>query len=69
MRWWRRGHIDLVVEADLKPYDVGGLIPLIEQAGGVMTTWSGGRPEMGGNDRRQRFHGLHEAALDLLNRN
>jgi myo-inositol-1(or 4)-monophosphatase len=26
------GYIDLVVEADLKAYDVGGLIPLVEEA-------------------------------------
>jgi histidinol phosphatase-like enzyme (inositol monophosphatase family) len=42
------GHVDLVVECALKPYDVGGIIPVIEQAGGVMTSWDGGRPEMGG---------------------
>lgn len=62
------GHVDLVVESDLKPYDVGGLIPLIEQAGGVMTTWSGGRPEMGGNIIASGSAALHEAALELLNR-
>jgi len=62
------GHIDLVVESDLKPYDVGGLIPLIEQAGGVMTTWSGERPEMGGNIVASGSAALHEAALELLNR-
>ena len=42
------GHVDLVVENSLKPYDVGAIIPVVEQAGGVMTTWDGGRPEMGG---------------------
>lgn len=62
------GHIDLVVEADLKPYDVGGLIPLVEQAGGVMTTWSGGRPEMGGTIVASGSAALHETVLELLNR-
>ena len=62
------GHIDLVVESDLKPYDVGGLIPLVEQAGGVMTTWSGGRPEMGGTIVASGSAALHEAVLELLNR-
>jgi len=61
------GHIDLVVESDLKPYDVGGLIPLVEQAGGVMTTWSGGRPEMGGTIVASGSAALHEAVLELLN--
>jgi myo-inositol-1(or 4)-monophosphatase len=63
------GHIDLVVESDLKPYDVGGLIPLVEQAGGVMTTWSGGRPEMGGTIVASGSAALHETVLELLNRN
>ena len=42
------GHIDLVIECGLKPYDVGGIIPLIEQAGGIVTDWNGGPAEMGG---------------------
>lgn len=63
------GYIDLVVEADLKPYDVGGLIPLVEEAGGVMTTWDGGRPEKGGTIVASGSAALHEAALELLNRN
>ena len=61
-------YIDLVVEADLKPYDVGGLIPLVEEAGGVMTTWDGGRPEKGGTIIASGSAALHEAALELLNR-
>ena len=43
------GHVDLVIETVLKPYDVGALIPIIEQAGGIITTWDGGRPEAGGS--------------------
>ena len=62
------GHIDLVVESGLKAYDVGGLIPLIEQAGGVITTWSGDRPEHGGSIVASGSQALHEAALELLNR-
>ena len=33
------GHVDLVVEADLKPYDFMALVPIVEEAGGVMTDW------------------------------
>lgn len=61
------GHIDLVVETGLKAYDVGGLIPLVEQAGGRMTTWSGGRPEDGGNIIAAGSPELHEAAMAVLN--
>ncbi|MDF1607875.1 histidinol-phosphatase [Hoeflea sp. YIM 152468] len=61
------GHIDLVVESDLQPYDVGGLIALIEQAGGVITTWTGDRPENGGSIVASGSPDLHEAALEVLN--
>jgi histidinol phosphatase-like enzyme (inositol monophosphatase family) len=35
------GQMDLVVEAGLAPWDVAGLAPLIEGAGGVVTNWRG----------------------------
>jgi inositol-phosphate phosphatase/L-galactose 1-phosphate phosphatase/histidinol-phosphatase len=35
------GFIDLVVEADLKPYDYCALVPVIEGAGGGITDWQG----------------------------
>ncbi|WIA15857.1 hypothetical protein OEZ85_012611 [Tetradesmus obliquus] len=35
------GHCDLVVEADLKPYDYMALVPIIKGAGGVISDWSG----------------------------
>ncbi len=60
------GQIDLVVEAGLKPYDIVALIPIIEGAGGVVTTWDGGPAQNGGaivaaGDRR-----VHEQALKIL---
>ena len=36
------GHLDLVVESGLMPYDIMPLIPIIEGAGGIVTTWDGG---------------------------
>ncbi len=38
------GHLDLVVETELKPYDIAALIPIVTGAGGVVTTWEGNRP-------------------------
>ncbi len=35
------GFIDLVIESGLKAHDVMALIPIIEGAGGVITTWNG----------------------------
>jgi histidinol phosphatase-like enzyme (inositol monophosphatase family) len=42
------GHIDLVVEAGLQPYDIVPLIPIVEAAGGVVTGPSGEAPLNGG---------------------
>ncbi|MDX3929283.1 MAG: histidinol-phosphatase [Shinella sp.] len=61
------GHIDLVVECELKAYDVGGLIPVIEQAGGIITAWDGGPAEMGGEIVAAGSRELHAQALALLN--
>jgi inositol-phosphate phosphatase / L-galactose 1-phosphate phosphatase / histidinol-phosphatase len=36
------GFVDLVVEADLKPYDFMAVVPVVQGAGGVMTDWEGG---------------------------
>ena len=33
------GFCDLVVEADLKPYDYMALVAVVEGAGGVITDW------------------------------
>jgi myo-inositol-1(or 4)-monophosphatase len=42
------GFIDVIIEASLQPYDVQALIPIIEGAGGVMTSWNGGDAQNGG---------------------
>ncbi len=35
------GHIDLVVECRLEPFDYCSLVPVVEGAGGVITDWAG----------------------------
>lgn len=60
------GHVDLVLESGVKAYDVGSLIPLVEQAGGVFTDWNGGPAEMGGNVIAAGSAELHAQALELL---
>jgi len=62
------GHIDLVVECGLQPYDVVALIPLIERAGGVMTTWDGKPATDGGRIVAAGDPRLHAQALRLLSR-
>ena len=48
------GHVDLVIETELKPYDVLPLIPIIAGAGGVVTTWENGSPYRRRPHRRRR---------------
>ena len=62
------GHVDIVVEAGLKPYDIAPLIPIILGAGGVVTTWDGGDASKGGRIVAAGDTRVHEAALTLLNR-
>jgi myo-inositol-1(or 4)-monophosphatase len=60
------GHIDLVIETELKPHDVVPLIPIITGAGGIVTTWENGPPEGGGRIIAAGDPRVHAAALELL---
>jgi myo-inositol-1(or 4)-monophosphatase len=60
------GQIDLVVEAGLNPYDIIPLIPIVERAGGVVSTWNGGDARGGGRIIAAGDPRLHEAAVKLL---
>lgn len=45
------GHVDLVLETDLQPYDYLALTPVIEGAGGTITDWSGRALDMRSDGR------------------
>ncbi len=60
------GHVDLVVEAGLKPYDILALVPIIEGAGGIVTTWDGGSAAGGGRIVAAGDRRIHAEALKLL---
>jgi myo-inositol-1(or 4)-monophosphatase len=60
------GHVDLVVEARLKAFDIVPLLPVIEGAGGVVSDWEG-RPVLeGGRVVAAATQALHTAALATL---
>jgi myo-inositol-1(or 4)-monophosphatase len=60
------GHVDLVIETGLKPYDVIPLVPIIGGAGGIITTWENGPPHAGGRIVAAGDSRVHAAALELL---
>jgi myo-inositol-1(or 4)-monophosphatase len=60
------GHIDLLIETELKPHDVAALIPIITGAGGIITTWAGEPAEQGGRIVAAGDRRVHEAALAML---
>ncbi len=60
------GHIDVVIEAGLKPYDIVPLMPIIEGAGGVVTSWTGSAPTGGGSVVASANRSLHDQVLRLL---
>ena len=60
------GHLDLVVETELKAYDIAALIPIITGAGGVVTTWDGKPAQGGGRIIAAGDPRVHEAAMKLL---
>lgn len=62
------GFVDIVVESGLKPYDVVALIPIIERAGGRITTWKGEPATNGGRIIAAGDPRVHEEALAILAR-
>lgn len=60
------GFVDAVIETGLKSYDVVALIPIIERAGGRMTTWDGKSATDGGRIVASGDPALHERLLKML---
>jgi myo-inositol-1(or 4)-monophosphatase len=60
------GQVDVVIEVGLNPYDIVALIPIIEGAGGVVTTWTGGSAADGGNVLACGDARLHDTLLTML---
>jgi myo-inositol-1(or 4)-monophosphatase len=60
------GTIDLVIESGLNPHDIVALIPIIEGAGGIITTWEGQSAVKGGRIVAAGDKRVHAAAMKLL---
>ena len=62
------GTIHMVAETGLEPYDVAALIPVIENAGGVVTDWRGHPARLGGQIVAAANQNILEEALISLRR-
>ncbi len=60
------GHIDLVVEAGLHPYDIHAPIALVLAAGGVVTDWSGAPAHESSRIVAAATPELHRIAVEVM---
>jgi myo-inositol-1(or 4)-monophosphatase len=61
------GLIDLIIETEIKPYDIVAVIPIVAGAGGIVTTWENGPAQGGGRVIVAGDKRVHQAALEILN--
>ncbi|WP_443024231.1 histidinol-phosphatase [Sneathiella sp.] len=64
------GWTDIVIEQGLQSYDYMALVPVIQEAGGIITDWSGDCLNLhsDGNVLAAATPELHQQALDILRR-
>lgn len=60
------GFFDVVADPGLNAYDIQALMPIIEGAGGCVSTWSGGDASLGGAIVASANSVLHEQVLRCL---
>jgi len=60
------GFIDVVIDTNMKPYDIVALVPIIEGAGGVVTTWDGENAAGGGRILAAGDRAVYDEARELL---
>ena len=60
------GKVDAVIEANLKPYDILPLIPIIKNSGAIVSNWKNEEAENGGNILATSNRKLHNKILKLL---
>ena len=60
------GRVDAVIEANLKPYDILPLIPIIKNSSAIVSNWDGDPAENGGNILATSSKKLHNKILKIL---
>jgi len=59
------GRADVMIDPAMNPWDCAALVPILREAGGRFTDWTGAE-RIDGGDAVGTNGGLHEAVLDLL---
>ena len=62
------GLIDLIIETEIKPYDIVAIVPIVAGAGGIVTTWENEPAQGGGRIIVAGDRNVHAAALEILAR-
>ena len=60
------GQLGISIDTGLQSYDIAALIPIVEGAGGIVTTWDGNDASNGGDILVAANRALHEQAMALL---
>jgi len=60
------GKVEAVIETNLKPFDIVPLIPIVEKAGGTVSTWNNMSAIKGGNILATSNKKLHNKILKIL---
>ena len=60
------GFIDLVIEKDLEIWDIVAAIPIINSAGGKITSWEGENPIYSGSIIAAGDPNLHSYLIEFL---
>lgn len=60
------GQLGVSLDTGLQAYDIAALVPIIEGAGGIVTTWSGESAAAGGDIVATGNRTLHDQVLKLL---
>ena len=60
------GKVDVVIQCSNKILDIHPLNPIINAAGGIVSTWSNGDPKKAGNILCSVNNGIHQSLLKIL---
>jgi myo-inositol-1(or 4)-monophosphatase len=62
------GYLDLILENELKPFDIIPIVPIIKGSGGIITNWEGHEKYDDGNIVASSNHYIHDKILDLIDK-